>query len=50
MNSRQLTDYLWNTYNPSKIWIIYSGMAVAASVLLFLYDRFILKGREVNGK
>jgi POT family proton-dependent oligopeptide transporter len=48
MNSRQLTDYLWNTYHPSKVWIIYSGMAVAASILLFLYDRFILKGREAS--
>jgi dipeptide/tripeptide permease len=48
MNSRQLTDYLWNTYHPSKVWIIYSGMAVAASILLFLYDRFILKGRDAS--
>jgi POT family proton-dependent oligopeptide transporter len=50
MNPRQLTDYLWNTYHPSKVWIIYSGMAVAASLLLLLYDKFILKGNEVNGK
>ncbi|HUW93495.1 MAG TPA: MFS transporter [Bacteroidales bacterium] len=49
MDGHQLTTYLWNTYHPSKIWIIYSGMALAASLLLFMYDRFILRGREMDG-
>ncbi|MCI0522628.1 MAG: MFS transporter [Bacteroidales bacterium] len=49
MDSQQLTAYLWSTYNPSKVWIIFSGIAVAASILLFLYDRLILRGREVDG-
>ena len=42
MSVRELTDYLWVTYNPSDIWILYSGIAVLAVVLLWLYNRFIL--------
>jgi len=44
MNGKELTQYLWDNYHPSNIWILFSGMAVTASVLLLLYDKFILKG------
>jgi hypothetical protein len=42
MNQQQLTDLLWNNYNPQSIWIVFSSLALSAVVLLFLYDRFIL--------
>lgn len=42
MSSVELTSYLWQTYHPSDIWILYSGIAVFATVLLWLYDRFII--------
>jgi dipeptide/tripeptide permease len=48
MDSQQLTRYLWDTYNPSRIWVLFAAIAILASVLLFVYDRFVLKGREVN--
>ena len=50
MDSQQLTRYLWDTYNPARVWVLFTAIAIAASVLLFLYDRLILKGRDVNGK
>ena len=50
MNSQQLTKHLWDTYHPSRVWILYSGLALAASILLFMYDKTILKGKDVNGK
>jgi dipeptide/tripeptide permease len=40
---QQLTDFLWASYHPQSIWIIFSSIALSAVVLLFLYDRFILK-------
>ncbi|NOY36490.1 MAG: peptide MFS transporter [Chlorobi bacterium] len=48
MNSTELNRYLWDHYHPSHIWILFSGIAVFASILLFFYDRFILKGRVAN--
>ncbi len=50
MDSAQLTRFLWDTYNPSKVWMLFAAIAISASVLLFLYDRLILRGREVDGK
>ena len=41
-SQQQLTDFLWNSYHPQSIWIIFSSLALNAVVLLFLYDRFIL--------
>jgi len=46
MNQNELTDYLFNQYHPDRIWILYSGLAVATAFCLFLYDRFILKNRN----
>jgi len=43
MTTQELIQYLWVNYNPSNIWIIYSGVAVSAVVFLWIYDRFILE-------
>ncbi len=42
MNQDQLTDFIWQNYHPSNIWYFYSGLAISAMVLLWLYDRFVL--------
>jgi len=46
MNGQELTQYLWDTYHPNNIWYLFTGIAVAASFFLLLYDRFILKGQS----
>jgi POT family proton-dependent oligopeptide transporter len=46
MDGSQLTQYLWDNYHPSNVWFLFTGIAVAASLFLLLYDRFILKGKE----
>jgi len=42
LSQQQLTDFLWNSYHPQSVWIIFGSVALSAVVLLFLYDRFIL--------
>ncbi len=42
MTSSELTKYLWDSYQPSSIWYLFSGIAVLAVILLWLYDRFIV--------
>jgi hypothetical protein len=49
MNGQELTSYLWTTYNPSRVWVLFTAIAIAASVLLYLYDRLILKGKDAAG-
>jgi dipeptide/tripeptide permease len=42
LTQKQLTDLLWQNYEPQSIWIIFSSVAVGAVLLLFLYDRFVV--------
>jgi hypothetical protein len=46
MNSRQLTDYLWQTYNPNKIWYMVFGIGLLTVALMFLYDRLIIRRKS----
>lgn len=41
-HGNELNNFLWTTYHPANIWVIYAGVAVSAVVLLWLYDRFII--------
>jgi proton-dependent oligopeptide transporter, POT family len=50
MNSRQLTDYLWMTYNPNKIWYIVFGIGILTVALMILYDRFLIRGVGMKAK
>lgn len=50
MNSRQLTDYLWVTYHPNKIWYIVFGIGLATVLLMMLYDRFLIRGAGFKNK
>lgn len=42
MNTQELGQHLWQTYQPSNIWFLFSGIAVSAVILLWFYDRFII--------
>jgi len=46
LDPQQLTNFLWTTYHPQSIWIIFSSLVFSAVVLLFLYDRFIIPKKE----
>jgi dipeptide/tripeptide permease len=43
MAPQELTNFLWAHYDPSGIWMLFSGIGLGTVVLLFLYDRLLLK-------
>lgn len=43
MTPVEMTQYLWETYHPEHIWMVFTGIGLATVLLLFLYDRLILK-------
>lgn len=43
MSEHDLTNYLWDTYNPSSIWIVIFGIGLLATIGLFIYDKLLLK-------
>ncbi|MFP4469255.1 MAG: MFS transporter, partial [Bacteroidales bacterium] len=43
MTQKEMTTYLWNTYHPGDIWMVFAGIGLGTVILLYLYDRLILK-------
>jgi len=43
MTESELTNYLWNTYHPSNIWLVFTGIGMITVLGLIVYDKFILK-------
>jgi ABC-type antimicrobial peptide transport system permease subunit len=43
MTERQLTNYLWSSYNPSNIWIIIMAIGLVAAICLWFYHKKLLK-------
>lgn len=41
VTEQQLTNILWETYNPSSMWIVIAAIGIGATLLLYLYDKFI---------
>ena len=46
MTNTQLTQFLWDKYHPYNIWMLFTGIGIGTAVLLFFYDRFILRNME----
>ena len=43
MNAQQLTQMLYDAYQPGMIWLVFVAIGLGTAVLLFLYNKFILK-------
>ena len=43
MDKDLLSSLLWEQYTPSRIWMLYAGIAIAAVIALFAYDKLILR-------
>jgi dipeptide/tripeptide permease len=41
MTQDQLTGYLWNTYDPSRIWIVFTAIGLATVISLIIYQKVV---------
>jgi len=39
LTPQELTNYLWEIYEPSRMWIVILAIGAAAAICLFLFDR-----------
>jgi dipeptide/tripeptide permease len=39
LSPQELTRLLWDTYNPSRMWIVVLAIGVATALCLFIYDK-----------
>ena len=49
LTPRQLTDQLWNTYHPGRIWMVLITIGIVAAIALWAYNRFMIgKSKEIE--
>ncbi|MBE0637867.1 MAG: MFS transporter [Bacteroidales bacterium] len=46
MTQTELTTYLWNTYQPGNIWMVFAGIGFGTAILLYIYDRLLLSVKK----
>ena len=46
LNQQELTQFLWETYDPTKVMYIFAGIGLVTAVLLLFYDKLILKSKK----
>ena len=48
MSPNDFTNHLWNTYNPSSIWIVILSIGIGATICLFIYDKISTRFTKSN--
>lgn len=50
MTETEMTQMVWDTYSPNKIWYVIVGIGIVTILALFIYDMFVIRPREKNGE
>ena len=50
MDKWELTQMLWDTYSPNKIWYVIFGIGIITIIALMIYDKMVIKPREQRGE
>lgn len=49
MSPSELTDFLWQQYHPSNIWMVIFAIGIFAAISLWLYNKFLIgKGNNLT--
>lgn len=43
ITNHELTQLLYNQYNPGSIWLVFAAIGLTTSILLFTYNKFLIK-------
>jgi dipeptide/tripeptide permease len=46
MKKWEITQMLWETYNPNRIWWVVVGIGIVTISALFIYDRLVIRPKE----
>ncbi len=46
MTEIEMTQFIWDTYNPNKIWYVIVGIGVVTILALSIYDRLVIRPKE----
>ena len=48
MTQNQMTQFLWDHYNPNSIWYVITGIGVVTILALAIYDRMVIRPKEAK--
>lgn len=48
MSHWQLTEFLWDTYQPNKLWFVVVAVGLVSIVSLLIYDKMVIKPMELK--
>ena len=46
MDKWQITQMLWDTYHPNRIWYVIVGIGIFTIFALYIYDKLVIRPRE----
>ena len=46
LSQSQITQLLWDTYEPAKLWYVICALGVFAAVSLYIYNRQVSSNRQ----
>jgi dipeptide/tripeptide permease len=50
MTEIEMTQFIWDSYNPNKIWYVIVGIGVVTILALTVYDRIVIRPKESQEK
>ncbi len=50
MTENEMTQYIWDNYNPNSIWYVIVGIGVVTVLALIVYDRMVIRPKEAKIK
>lgn len=48
MTQNEMTQFIWETYNPNKIWYVIVAIGVVTIIALTVYDRLVIRPKEAK--
>ena len=46
MTQNEMTQFLWDTYQPNRIWYVIVGIGIVTILALYFYDKMVIRPRE----
>ena len=50
MTETEMTQFIWDSYNPNKIWYVIVGIGIVTILALAVYDRMVIRPKEAKAK
>lgn len=48
MTENEMTQLIWDTYNPNKIWYVIVAIGIVTIIALTVYDRLVIRPKEAK--